>query len=303
MTRETKVGLLVGLGIILLIGIVVSDHLSVAQHQSAPDLTHFANQSQQSVTSTPAVRQSKRPEHDVARRPASNPASPRRVQPSGALGVQRAKPLPLPARVPSTPSNGRSGRPQPEKRAVTPPNRYAMRSTPSVPTLSQTGQTANQARVTAARSPVSVPQPVIHYVKAGESLWQIAQTYYDNGEYWRGIAKANAKAVGKNGSVRSGVRLVIPSKGALAQLSSSAEKVVKKIVGDQKAAAASGTRQVISRLPAKTYTVRANDSLSKIAAKTLGDPNRWEDIYKANRHLLDHPDNLQAGQRLKIPGH
>ncbi len=57
MTRETKVGLLVGLGMILLIGIIVSDHLSVVSQQEAADFTHFADGAQRTLNggSAPAT--------------------------------------------------------------------------------------------------------------------------------------------------------------------------------------------------------------------------------------------------------
>lgn len=44
MTRETKVGLLVGMGIILLIGIVVSDHLSKVQQQPPANFTDMSRE-------------------------------------------------------------------------------------------------------------------------------------------------------------------------------------------------------------------------------------------------------------------
>ena len=53
MARETKVGLLVGMGIILLIGIIVSDHLSVVHHQQAAPMEGFGNVAQNSVEGQP----------------------------------------------------------------------------------------------------------------------------------------------------------------------------------------------------------------------------------------------------------
>src|SRR5689334_10010748 len=49
MARDTKVGLLVGMGVILLIGIILSDHLSVASHQKAVDMTPYGPQAQTSM--------------------------------------------------------------------------------------------------------------------------------------------------------------------------------------------------------------------------------------------------------------
>ena len=51
MTRETKVGLLVGVAIILLIGIIVSDYLSVTKDENQPDFTDFANQANRNIVS------------------------------------------------------------------------------------------------------------------------------------------------------------------------------------------------------------------------------------------------------------
>ncbi len=48
MTRETKVGLLVGMGVILLIGIIVSDHLAIVQQEDR-NLPDFATQAQGSI--------------------------------------------------------------------------------------------------------------------------------------------------------------------------------------------------------------------------------------------------------------
>jgi len=57
MTRETKVGLLVGMGVILLIGIIVSDQLSHIQRQDASALTNFGSDSQQSKIGRASCRE------------------------------------------------------------------------------------------------------------------------------------------------------------------------------------------------------------------------------------------------------
>ena len=51
----------------------------------------------------------------------------------------------------------------------------------------------------------------------------------------------------------------------------------------------------------KTYTVKAGDTLSKIAQQQLGDANAYMVIFEANRNLLKDPDKIQPGQVLKIP--
>lgn len=51
-----------------------------------------------------------------------------------------------------------------------------------------------------------------------------------------------------------------------------------------------------------TYTVQKNDSLSKIAKKTLGSTQAWPIIYNANRDKIRKPNIITAGTVLTIPG-
>lgn len=50
-----------------------------------------------------------------------------------------------------------------------------------------------------------------------------------------------------------------------------------------------------------TYTVKAGDTLSKIAKEKLGDANAYHEIFNANRDQLSDPDKIKPGQVLKIP--
>lgn len=61
-------------------------------------------------------------------------------------------------------------------------------------------------------------------------------------------------------------------------------------------------RQPQNRPPA-TYTVKSGDTLSAIAGKVLGNPNRWSEIYALNRDLIGpNPGLIRVGMTLKIPG-
>jgi LysM repeat protein len=52
---------------------------------------------------------------------------------------------------------------------------------------------------------------------------------------------------------------------------------------------------------ARTYTVKAGDTLSKIAKETLGDANGYMKIFNANKDQLTDPDKIKPGQVLKLP--
>ena len=52
---------------------------------------------------------------------------------------------------------------------------------------------------------------------------------------------------------------------------------------------------------AQTYTVKAGDTLSKIAKQFYGSANEYMKIFEANQPLLNDPDKIYPGQELKIP--
>ena len=49
------------------------------------------------------------------------------------------------------------------------------------------------------------------------------------------------------------------------------------------------------------YTVQKGDSLSKISKAVYGDPMKYNGIFEANKPMLDHPDKIYPGQKLRIP--
>ena len=57
-----------------------------------------------------------------------------------------------------------------------------------------------------------------------------------------------------------------------------------------------GAQQALVR-----YTVRAGDTLTKIAAAELGDGTRWPEIFLANRSTIRNPNLIRIGQVLTLP--
>lgn len=49
------------------------------------------------------------------------------------------------------------------------------------------------------------------------------------------------------------------------------------------------------------HTVESGDTLWAIAKKTLGDGNRYPEIFEANKPMLTDPDKIYPGQVLRIP--
>ena len=60
------------------------------------------------------------------------------------------------------------------------------------------------------------------------------------------------------------------------------------------------TRMVKGYIGFREHTVKAGDTLTKIARKHYGTDD-FQPIFRANVHLLDDPDVIQLGQVLRVP--
>jgi nucleoid-associated protein YgaU len=49
------------------------------------------------------------------------------------------------------------------------------------------------------------------------------------------------------------------------------------------------------------YLVKYGGSLPKISKAIYGDPMKYNDIFEANKPMLEHPDKIYSGQVLRIP--
>jgi nucleoid-associated protein YgaU len=66
-------------------------------------------------------------------------------------------------------------------------------------------------------------------------------------------------------------------------------------------AAAPASAGTAGTAAARTYTVQAGDTLSKIAKEHLGNANAYMKIFDANKDQLTDPDKIKPGQVLRIP--
>jgi nucleoid-associated protein YgaU len=68
---------------------------------------------------------------------------------------------------------------------------------------------------------------------------------------------------------------------------------------------ATGSKATTPQGPAttqtKNYTVKAGDSLSRIAKQFYGNANDWQKIYQANRNRIKDPNVIHPGQQIIIP--
>lgn len=74
-----------------------------------------------------------------------------------------------------------------------------------------------------------------------------------------------------------------------------------KVTGGGAAKAAGAAAPTAAAVATKTYTVKAGDTLSKIAKEHLGNANAYMKIFEANKDQLTDPDKIKPGQVLRIP--
>lgn len=141
--------------------------------------------------------------------------------------------------------------------------------------------------------PAEVDAPVRHTVARNESLFAIAKRYYGDGNSWRRIAEANPGRVSADGAVREGVTLVIPDARGVGSRTRAPQ-------GEPRGAAPAKKPSEEKSRPT-TYTVKKNDSLSEISQRLLGSSKRVGEIIAANRGKISDPDDIRVGMVLTIP--
>ncbi len=122
-----------------------------------------------------------------------------------------------------------------------------------------------------------------HVVKAGETLWSIAEDSYKSGYNWVDIQKANNITDPNN--IEEGQSLTIPE--------------AKPIVIEQKGQIAASSSVETGKTVTKKYTVVRGDDLWDIAVKEYGSGYDWVKIAKANN--LVNPDLIHSGNVLTLP--
>ena len=77
-----------------------------------------------------------------------------------------------------------------------------------------------------------------------------------------------------------------------------ADNIVNAIEVAKKEAPAPAPEPVAAE---RFYEVVAGDTLGKIAQKYYGKASAYPKIFEANRDILDNPDLIKPGQKLRIP--
>lgn len=300
MARETKVGLIVGLGVILFVSVFVSDYLSEPGMddeftEQLPDFNAHTN------NQTPMPERAERePEPvDTSRLAAVSLEQVERLygpgpraEQVGVPPVRSGSPIPLdrePERTPPavdryTPRGGPVGTRELDERGLAAGDQLGSDRIGPAQGLSEE---MVRVEIPSARSQA---RQVLHTVEAGETLSNIAREHYDGDEnMWRSIRDANPGKVGPNGEVVRGVTLVIPMRST--ELT---DRVTE--LGPASNGGGAAPRQRV-----RMITVKEGDSLSELAAEHLGSAGNWRRIMAVNEDVLEDPKLLREGMKLRIP--
>jgi nucleoid-associated protein YgaU len=138
--------------------------------------------------------------------------------------------------------------------------------------------TSTSKQVLTTKSAQTSALPTKYVIKAGDSLWSIAEQFYKSGYNWVDLQKANN--IADADVINTGSTIIVP--------------VVTPIV--PKTGMVSSTAAPTPK--EKSYTVVHGDDLWNIALREYGSGYKWVDIAKANN--LVNPGIIHAGNVLKL---
>lgn len=298
MTRETKIGLLVGLGFIIVFGLLLGDRTQLEptiddEIAAAGDAGPQAAGQNPLLTATGSdsgIEQIRPPEVRDVRQPIrtrqSNPIPQPRPSP--------AQPMPPVVPVPTL-SDRQAPRPEPEpadQQQVRQPelnvDYHEGRYGPAEPAPRELAAEANPR--------AEQTQFAIYTVRPGDSLRKIAGEIYGDRNAYTRIFDANRDQLNDPANIYVNQRLRIPNPPArparVQQVDEvGAQEYLTELTREQQAA------------PARTYTVQAGDNLWRIARSQMNDasPAAVDRLFEANRDVLSSPDMVRVGMTLRIP--
>lgn len=333
MTRETKIGLLVGLAFIILFGIILSEKGTGRNPTGTTPMAAL-----DPVVELVAPVEPQAPFRLVRNEPAveNRPAAPAAAeigeagQPSvepTEVTVERTEPARPASAEPATETaqelspalkkllDSKPTRPMVQIPASNPPAEPATAEPVTVEVAQNTSEVAPVTVVQTIDPPAETAQAATigtHTVESGETLAAICRKYYPGRAYRMLKVVMEVNGISKPEKLQVGETVKLPAAPPSAE---APVVVVRKEQPDQ------GERPVLvevsgspigrasldsaSRAPAKAgsggwYTVQSNDTLAKIARKIYGNEGAWHELYKANRDLIENPHLLQSGQKIRL---
>jgi nucleoid-associated protein YgaU len=295
MARETKVGLLVGLAFIICFAVILSNRGredSVAS--TVPFLPDMIGGAPQVAPTSPKTAVGL--PTGVAPAGAAHPPSSGTILPmTEPVLTQREENLERKVRdleeqlaraagatIPAQPQVSLSGQPA----TFVPPN-------------AASGTSTVDPAVSAPRQSAAADDSSAYTVRAGDTLFTIAQSHYGtrSKRVLDAIFDANRKHLPDRNQIRPGMVLRLP------KLNDAPAKPVQR-ASDHAANEAKRPQGPAPKPTAQAFTwyqVRKNDRYASIAREVLGDGSRWREIHELNKDKFPNPDQIREGVRIKIP--
>ncbi|MBL0922571.1 MAG: LysM peptidoglycan-binding domain-containing protein [Phycisphaerales bacterium] len=293
MTRELKLALILGSSLVLVVGVLISDHLSGARDARIarvdPPLVAQPVEQMPSLTAGSPRPGAQTP--PVVATPDETYQSPQ---------IALGDPAPQPVQPESDPNRWTVEQLAAYARQIgvtlQPVDELTAAETDQVRSPFELVMGQPTVRDGAAAQPGRAPETGVaprtseYTVEAGDTLWKLAARFLGNGSRHQELAAMNTDRLGSGGELRVGTKIRVPAsatQGAAPTTNPAAGKNAKP--ADTKA-----------ETP-RTYTVQSGDTLRKIATKTLGSESRWKDILEANKSTIKDPNALRVGVKLQIP--
>lgn len=284
MTRETKIGLLVGLAFIIVIGILLSDHFtSTMQPQIAPLVqTH---ESVLQSTTTPGAGRVTRPDVRVEN-----------VQPDRVINTLDAARNDHRAQIEVGPGRSPTGTIEIGENPTAVANRDP--GTAIVQDLNNLVSNVLSHTETPDASATHSEQPMVplrqYKAEPGDTLYKIAGKMAGKSATSReAFMTAFMKA---NPSLKDAAKIKAGETYSLPTLTETAPAPATNVLAGGPAPT---TRPVTTSTV--LYTTKARDSLWKIAVEQVGSPNAVSQIKELNKDVLKGGDTVKPGMKLKLP--
>lgn len=317
MTREHKLSLIIGFVLILIFGVLISDHMSAQRRIQLASVAVDDERSTLGVTEgiSPVERWVKENASQIQAAAETEAVPPTLLDADpGAAPVSEPAALAAdgsaqPAFEDGGPIMIPQGRLASADDGVTNLERALINAGGSV---QRTGPEATLE--VPSRQPESQPVRVpeadpkddkIYRIQDKDSLYAIAKTNYGDASLWSALAKYNEGRVGKDGTVRVGATIKLPPRHVLtgepapAPGTRTEARKPEARKGEAAKPEASKPEPAKTTSKATTHTVVKGDTLSKIAEKLLGSKSRAGEIMALNK--IADANQIRIGQVLKIP--
>ena len=266
MTRESKLALIIGFVLVLVVGVLVSDHFSQANSMEL-DTQEASGQ----IANGPITELGIREQRGLNR--AIESASPKRQIASSQSGQD----------APVEIFNGRRATSSSQSRDQGSILDRAFNHVQETE-FPKAAQVTPKQTSSFARSLPEVSYPKYRVVE-GDSLIKIARRLLGDGDRWTEIHQLNAAVLGPDAILKIGVYLKLPS-----DAKGDAKNDAKKTTTRRASSTASSV---------KSYTVISGDTLGQISMKLLGTSRRADEIAELNG--LESANDIRIGMKLKIP--